>query len=274
MLHVHPFHHLADVVRAGFRHSVTGGDVGNIGCGHVVAVFAEAVANGGALVAKAEQILEGCAGLGIAVIVTGDQRHIVQPVHDLVSANCNVVEGGEAGEQILILAKLHHHVHVQNGNTGLVVKVTDHGADGHVSGAVEAEVDLTLKAKAQQAAGDGAKVIDALPDADLHCAAAGSGGAGVEVGQTCQHQTVTGLCHFQRVGLGNNGLAVQREAAVHFRSTHGDDDNVIAGKIILNLAVQHFSKNTRTHNKLLSIGRIRRHGIAVPPERVVSRITQ
>ena len=153
MGHIHPLHHLADVACAGLRHTVTGGDVGNVGGSHMVTVLTEAVANSSALIAQAEEVTEGRAGLLVAVIIACDQGHIVDPVHQLISAHGDIVEGGEAGEQILVFTKLHHHVHVEDGHTGLVIEIPNHGADGHVGRAMEAEIDLALEAPPLQTSG-------------------------------------------------------------------------------------------------------------------------
>ena len=119
----------------------------------MIAIFAEAVAHGGGLITQAEQIVKGGAGLRLPVIIAGDQGHIFQAVHQLISAHGDIVEGGEAGEQILVFTKLHHHVHVEDGHTGLVIEIPNHGADGHVGRAMEAEIDLALEAQPLQTSG-------------------------------------------------------------------------------------------------------------------------
>ena len=174
----------------------------------MVAVLAEAVAHSGGLVAQAEQIIEGGTGLGILVVEAGDQGHIVDAVHDLVSTHGDIVESTEAhlGEQIHMLAKLHHHVHVENRHAGLVIEISYHGADGHVGRAVERKVHLPLEAQPQQAAGNGAQIVDALADGNLHSTSAGSGGTGIEIGQARQHQAVAGLGHFEPSEIKRNPL--------------------------------------------------------------------
>ena len=214
----------------------------------MVAVFTEAVAHSGALIAQGKQVVVGGAGLGILMVVAGDQGDVVDAVHDLVGTHGDGVEvQHEVLQQVGVLAELHHGVQVQDGHAGLVIEIPDHGADGHVGRAMEADIDLALEAQAQQAPGDGAQVVDALADTDLHSAAAGGSGTGVEIGKAGEHQTVAAFCHLQGVGFADDGFAVQGEAAVHFGGAHGDDDDVIAGEVILNLAVQHFAKDTGTH---------------------------
>ena len=105
--------------------------------------------------------------------------------------------------------------------------------------AVEADVDLPLEALTQQAVGDGGQVVYPLPHADLHSAAARGGGSGVEIRQSGQHKAVTGLGHPQGVSLADDGLAVQRKAAVHLDRADRHNDDVVVLQIFLDLAVEH-----------------------------------
>ena len=50
----------------------------------MVTVFTEAVANGSRLITQVKQILERCAGLGILVIITGNQSNIIDTVMQAV----------------------------------------------------------------------------------------------------------------------------------------------------------------------------------------------
>ena len=68
MGHIHTLNHLADDFLTCSSHSVAGGDVGDIGGAHMIAVFAEAVADGGRLITQSKQIVVGGARLGILVI--------------------------------------------------------------------------------------------------------------------------------------------------------------------------------------------------------------
>ena len=181
------------------------------------------------------------------MVITGNEGNILQPVHQLVSAHSDIVESGKAGKQILVLAELHHHVHVQDRHAGLIVEIPDHGADGHVGRTMEGKVNLALEAKAQQAAGNGAQVIDALADRYLHRATTGCGSTGVEIRQAGQNQAVTSFCHLQGVSLGDHGFGIQRETAVHLGSAHGHDDDVVSLQIFLNFGVQQLAKNASAH---------------------------
>ena len=81
---------------------------------------------------------------------------------------------------------------------------------------------------AKKAVGNGAQVVDALANAHLNGTAAGGCGTGVEIRQARQHQAVAGLGHFQGESLADDGLAVQRQSAVHLHRAHRHDDDIVA----------------------------------------------
>ena len=126
------------------------------------------------------------------------------------------------------LEHLHAQVDVQDGYARLIEEIAHHGAARHVCGPVKADVDLPLEALAKKAVGNGAQVVDALANAHLNGTAAGGCGTGVEIRQARQHQAVAGLGHFQGESLADDGLAVQRQSAVHLHRAHRHDDDIVA----------------------------------------------
>ena len=105
-----------------FCHPIPGSDIGNVRSRRMIPVFTEAVAYSSRLIAQSKQIIERCTGLRLIMSIAGNQRHILQPIHDLVSTHKHIVQAFHSTQSADVAQDLH-----QNHGWREVLRPPPHG---------------------------------------------------------------------------------------------------------------------------------------------------